>query len=116
MEDRILVSTKKVLGLTEDYTAFDQDVIIHINAAFSVLTQLGVGPVVGFMIEDETSVWSDYLTDIIKLNMVRTYIFLKVRMLFDPPQTSFLINAINEQISEYEGRISIQRELETWTQ
>lgn len=113
MEDRILTSTKKVLGIPEDYDAFDQDVLIHINAAFSVLSQLGVGPD-GFMIEDDSATWPDYLQDTIKLNMVRTFVYLKVRMLFDPPTTSFLIEALNKQIAEYEWRISEQREVELW--
>lgn len=114
MEDRILTSTKKVLGVPEDYTAFDLDIIIHINAAFSVLNQLGVGPEEGFMIEDDDAVWSDYLIDPIKLNMVRTFVFLKVKIVFDPPTTSFLIEALNKQIAEYEWRIKEQREVELW--
>lgn len=112
MEDRILTSTKKVLGIPEDYTAFDLDIITHINAAFSVLSQLGVG---GFVIEDDTAVWSDYLTDNTKLNMVKTYIYLKTRLVFDPPATSFLLEALNKQIAEYETRISYERESESWT-
>lgn len=115
MEDRILTSTKKVLGVPEDYTAFDLDIVQHINAAFSVLTQLGVGPSEGFVIEDDTAVWSDYITENITLSMVKTYIYLKTRILFDPPATSFLIEALNRQIEEYEQRISYQREDASWT-
>ena len=115
MEDRILASTKKVLGVPEDYTAFDLDIMTHINAAFSVLTQLGVGPAEGFMIEDEDAIWSDFITENTSLNMVKTYIYLKTRILFDPPTTSFLIEALNNQIAEYEQRISYQREGESWT-
>ena len=115
MEDRILASTKKVLGVPEDYTAFDLDIMTHINAAFSVLTQLGVGPTTGFMIEDEDAVWFDFITEGIKLNMVKTYIYLKARILFDPPTTSFLIEALNKQVAEYEQRISYLREDELWT-
>lgn len=115
MEDRILASTKKVLSIPEDYTAFDLDIMTHVNAAFSVLTQLGVGPAEGFMIEDEDAVWTDFITDNISLNMVKTYIYLKTRILFDPPTTSFLIEALNNQVSEYETRISYQREGESWT-
>lgn len=115
MEDRILASTKKVLGVPEDYTAFDLDIMTHINAAFSVLTQLGVGPAEGFFIDGEDPVWSDFITDPITLNMVKTYVYLKTRILFDPPTTSFLIEALNKQIAEYETRISYQREDESWT-
>lgn len=115
MEDRILASTKKVLGVPEDYTAFDLDIMTHINAAFSVLTQLGVGPAVGFFIEDEAPVWTDFIDENVTLNMVKTYIYLKARILFDPPTTSYLIEALNKQIAEYEARISYEREGESWT-
>lgn len=114
MEDRILVSTKKILGLPEEYTAFDLDVITHINAAFSVLTQLGVGPAEGYMIEDDEALWTEFITEPIKANMIKTYVYLKVRSLFDPPTTSFLIEAVNKQIAELESRISAQREEELW--
>lgn len=115
MEDRILASTKKVLGVPEDYTAFDLDIMTHINTAFSVLTQIGVGPAEGFFIEDGDAVWSDFITDNITLNMVKTYVYLKSRILFDPPTTSFLIEALNKQIAEYETRISYRREDASWT-
>ena len=115
MEDRILASTKKVLGVPEDYTAFDLDIMMYINSAFSVLTQIGVGPAEGFFLVDENAVWSDFITEDIKLNMVKTYVYLKTRILFDPPTTSFLIEALNKQLAEYEARISYQREDESWT-
>ena len=115
MEDRILVSTKKGLGIPEDYTAFDIDVMNHINAAFSVLNQLGVGPSEGFMIESSNDSWMDFTEDNVMLNMVKTYVYLKTKILFDPPATSFLIEAMNEQLAEYEQRISYQREGESWT-
>lgn len=110
MEPSILTSTKKILGLSEDYTAFDLDVITHINTAFSVLNQLGIGPALGFAIEDKSAVWSDLALPQNQLSMVRTYIYLKVRMLFDPPNTSFLIEAMNNQIQEHEWRLSTFRE------
>lgn len=112
MEESILKSTKKILGLDADYIAFDLDVITHINAAFSILDQLGVGPEGGFFIEDETALWSDYLLPPNQMNLVKTYIYLKVRVLFDPPATSFLISAANEQIKEYEWRLNVFREVE----
>lgn len=105
MEDSILVSTKKILGISNEYTVFDLDIITHINASFAVLSQLGVGSTEWFMIEDETSLWSDFLPNGNVLNMAKTYIFLKTRMLFDPPSTSFLIEATKNQINEYEWRI-----------
>lgn len=110
MEESILKSTKKILGLAENYTAFDLDVITHINGAFSILEQLGVGPPDGYMIEDYRDEWEDYDAPQNQLNLIKTYIFLKVRMLFDPPTTSFLIEAMNNQISEYEWRLNTYRE------
>lgn len=110
MEPSILISTKKILGVAESYRAFDLDVLTHINAAFSVLSQLGVGPVDGFFIEDEAAVWADFVVPVNQVALVRTYIFLKVRMLFDPPTTSFLLDATKSQIEELEWRLNIFRE------
>lgn len=112
MEQSILKSTKKILGLAEDYTPFDLDVITHINAAFSILDQLGVGPSGGFMIEDDSTVWGDYVVPPNQLHLVKTYIYLKVRFLFDPPATSYLITATENQIKEYEWRLNVFREWE----
>jgi hypothetical protein len=110
MENSILISTKKVLGIADDYTAFDIDIIMHINSVFSMLTQMGVGPAEGFFIEDDTAEWGDYIANDNVYNMIRSYMFLKVRMLFDPPSTSFLVTAMEKQIGEYEWRISTHRE------
>jgi hypothetical protein len=110
MEQSILISTKKILGLSDDYTVFDLDIITNINAAFSVISQLGVGTETGFYIDDSSDLWTDFIPNSNILSMVKTYVFLKVRMLFDPPTTSFLITAMNEQIKEYEWRISTLRE------
>lgn len=114
MENSILTSTKKILGLAEDYTAFDLDVITHINTAFSTLTQLGIGPAEGFMIEDETAIWTDFIIGDIQFNNVRSYVFLRVRQLFDPPATSYLITAVNEQVKELEWRMNVHREETGW--
>jgi len=115
MEQSILISTKKILGLTEDYTVFDQDIITHINTAFSTLTQLGVGPSAGFMIEDESSEWDEFITiEDNNYNSVRSYVYLRVRMLFDPPTTSYLIDAMERQIQELEWRLSVYREGNEW--
>lgn len=110
MEESILNSTKKILGLDANYTAFDVDVITHINAAFSILSQLGVGPEGGFSIEDSTIEWGDYVVPADQLHLVKTYVYLKVRILFDPPATSYLIQAANDQIKEYEWRLNVFRE------
>lgn len=115
MTDSILDSVKKVLNLADDYTAFDQDVIMHINAALSTLNQLGVGPQSGFMIEDKTAVWFDFLEGDLRLNNVKTYVYLRVRMLFDPPTIGYLVGAMQDQIKELEWRISAQRESVAWT-
>ena len=90
-----------------DYTNFDDDIIIHINTAFAMLNQLGVGPKGGFMIVDENSGWEDYTTEK-NLNMVKTYIYLKVRLLFDPPTSTALIESINRTLSEIEWRIFLE--------
>lgn len=112
MEDSILTSTKKILGLAEDYTAFDLDVITHINAAFSILAQLGVGPWAGVFIDSADYFWSDLEIPDNQRMLVKTYVYLKVRMLFDPPTTSFLIDAMDKQIKEYEWRLNVFREWE----
>lgn len=114
MTDSILDSTKKTLNLASDYTAFDQDIILHINSVFSTLNQLGVGPAAGFMIADKVPVWSDFLEGDPRLNNVKTYMYLRVRMLFDPPTLGYLIDAMKAQITELEWRINVQRESIAW--
>jgi hypothetical protein len=115
--DSILSSVKKVLGIAEDYTIFDLDIILHINSALATLTQLGIGPEDGFMIEDSSTTWDQFLVDSgnrIKLNNVKTYICLRVRLWFDPPQTSFMNEAFERQLSELEWRINVTRESTDW--
>jgi len=114
MEESILTSIKKVLGLAADYTEFDEDVLLHINSVFSTLAQLGVGPVGGFMIEDDTSTWDEFIGEDLEYNAVKTYVCLRVRLLFDPPTTSYLIDAINNQIKELEWRLNVKREETGW--
>jgi hypothetical protein len=117
METSILTSTKKVLGIAQDYTVFDSDLVMHINSIFGILCQLGVGPVEGFMIEDDTNTWDEYDVPQNQMNLVKTYIFLRVRLLFDPPTTSFLIGAVDNQIREYEWRLNMFREEDIpWTE
>ena len=110
--ESILVSIKKLLGIDSSYTHFDQDIIMHINSVLMVLTQLGAGPVDGFMIEDDTSTWYNFLPDAstAKLEAVKSYMYLKVRLLFDPPLSSSVIDSINRQISEFEWRLNVAAE------
>ncbi len=104
--DSILTSIKKLLGITAEYDHFDPDIILHINTVFGILTQLGVGPANGFSITNEYGVWSDFLQDDPRLEMVKSFMHLKVRLLFDPPQSSALIQAMEKQAAELEWRIS----------
>jgi hypothetical protein len=111
----VLTNVKKLVGLAEADTSFDLDIVTHINSIFSVLTQLGIGPADGFMIEDATPTWEDFLGgDSKTLNAVKTYMYLRVRLLFDPPSTSFVIESLNKQIEELEVRMSIVREGDSW--
>lgn len=104
----ILNSIKKRLGISEEYEHFDDDIIMDINSVFSILTQMGVGPSTGFIISDQDAEWTDFMKDMIKLEFVKTYVYLKVRLMFDPPQSSAVTESINRQISELEWRIFIQ--------
>ena len=105
--ESILTSIKKMLGIAEEYEHFDQDIIIHINSTFMGLTQMGVGPANGFSIEDDTSLWTDFVRDTNKIQAVKSYMFLKVRLLFDPPTSSSVIESYNRMISEYEWRLNV---------
>ena len=105
--ESILTSVKKMLGIAEEYEHFDPDIVMHINSAFSVLTQLGVGPSSGFAIRDKSSVWEDFIGSDLRLEMVKSYMHLKVRLLFDPPMSSALLSAMERQISEYEWRLNV---------
>lgn len=106
--ESILTSIKKVLGIYEDDTSFDVDIVMHINTVFMILRQMGIGPSKGFSIYDASTTWDDYLSDISLLESVRTYIALKVRLVFDPPASSALIEAINRTVSELEWRLNVQ--------
>ena len=108
--ESILNSIKKMLGITEEYKNFDPDIIMHINTVFMTLNQLGVGPAEGYRIEDDLATWHDYIKDEQNLDGVKTYIYLKVRLLFDPPLNSAVINAIQQSINEFEWRLNIQVE------
>ena len=107
--DSILTSIKKLLGISEDYTQFDDDIIMHINTVFLNLTQLGVGPETGFSIEDDSAEWSDFI-DIesnAQLHAIKTYMYLRVKLLFDPPLSSAVIDSTNRMISELEWRLNV---------
>lgn len=110
----ILTSTKKVLGIEEGYEAFDEDILMHINSVFSTLNQLGIGPSDGFEVEDKDATWDSFLGDDLRLKSVKSYTYLRVRLMFDPPATSFAINAMQEQIKELEWRINTLREGDSW--
>lgn len=107
--DSILTSVKKKLGIQEDYTHFDEDIIMDINSTFLILNQLGVGPEEPFTIEDDIAEWSDFIYNG-KIDLVRSYVYLRVRLLFDPPASSFLLDSINKQIAEFEFRMNVQAE------
>lgn len=108
--DSILTSVKKMLGIAEEYEHFDADLLMHINSVFSILHQLGVGPADGFMIEDKSSIWSDFISDESKYMLAKSYMFLKVKLLFDPPLSSAVLECYKTQISEYEWRLNITAE------
>ncbi len=110
MSDSILTTVKKLVGIDESYDAFDLDIITHINSALSTLDQLGIGPEEGFMIEDDSATWGDFLGDDNRLNSVKSLIGLKVRVVFDPPATSFTLDAFNKQIEELQWRLNVYRE------
>ena len=110
--ESILTSIKKMLGITEDYEHFDADLIMHINSVFLILTQLGVGPSEGFSIKDKTDVWSDFIPNDHKLESVKSYIYMKAKLLFDPHLSSTVMESMNRMISEFEWRLNVQAETE----
>lgn len=112
MADSVLTSTKKALGLAEDYPAFDPEIIMHINSVFSTLYQLGFGPKDGFLVEDKEQTWEEFIGERKNVASLKSYMYLKVRLLFDPPATSFAITAAQDQIKEFEFRLNVQREEE----
>lgn len=114
MINSILLSTKDKLGLAEDYTVFDNQVIDYINAALATVTDLGIGPPSGYAIVDENDEWDDLLVGDKRLNPVKSYIFLRTRLLFDPPTTSYAVEAFERQVKEAEWRLNVKREEETW--
>lgn len=110
MSNSILADTKKALGLAPDYTPFDADIILHINAVLSDLNQLGIGPDLGFEILDDTATWTEFLADDLRLNGVKSYLYLRVKMLFDPPNVGYVLTSLEKMIEKAEWRINMARE------
>ena len=110
MEDKqsILTSIKKLLGIEANYTHFDTDIIIHINTVLMVLTQLGVGPQDGFFIEDDKATWEDFIPGMVPFEGVKTYMYQKVKLIFDPPLSSAVIDAMQRSIDQFEWRLQVQ--------
>jgi hypothetical protein len=122
MEQSILTSTKKVLNIAPDDPSFDDDIITHINTAFSNLNDMGVGPISGFVIESADEEWASYFPNEddpmklkVQLSKVKTVVFLRVRLLFDPPTVAFVLDAAKEQLREAEWRLNVNREDVEWT-
>lgn len=106
--ESILTSIKKLLGIAEEYEHFDNDIIMHINSVFMILTQLGVGPSKGFVITDSSASWDDFLPEGgEKLQAVKTYMYMKVRLMFDPPNSSAVMESMNRMVSEFEWRLNV---------
>lgn len=108
--ESILTSIKKMLGITEEYQHFDADLIMHINSVLSILTQLGVGPSEGFFIEDDSATWYDFIPANTNFEMVKTYVHLRVKVIFDPPASSVVMASMERMINEFEWRINILAE------
>lgn len=106
--ESILTSIKKVLGIYEADTSFDVDIIMHINTVLMILRQMGIGPSEGFSVINSYNTWDDYLSDSSLIEAVKTYVALKVRLIFDPPASSAIIEAMNRTISELEWRLNVQ--------
>lgn len=108
--ESILTSIKKLLGITEEYAHFDADIIMHINSAFMTLNQLGVGPEEGFTIVDDEKTWADFIGDSTKFEAVKIYVYLQVKMVFDPPTSAFVMDAIKHKSDELAWRLNVQAE------
>ena len=111
MDESILMSVKKLLGPSSENTDFDVDILIHINSVMSILQQLGIGPKEGFYVEDANTTWHDFLgEDSLHLTMVRSYMAAKVKILFDPPVSSAVMDSLNRVCSEFEWRANVAAE------
>ena len=110
MTTSILADTKKALGLAPEYTPFDPEIIMHINSVLADLNQLGVGPDIGLAIVDETNLWTELLASDARMNHVKSYIFMRVKMLFDPPTLGYVLTSMEKMIEKAEWRINAARE------
>jgi hypothetical protein len=111
MEDSILNGVKKSIGIMPEYDVFDDSLIMHINSVFMILAQMGVGPSKGFRIEDDTDKWSDFLSnDDENYESIKSYVCMKVRLLFDPPSSSTHMDCIKQLVSEFEWRLNFEAE------
>ena len=108
--ESILTSIKKLLGIAEEETHFDQDLIMHINSVFMILYELGVGPSNGYSLKDGTEKWGDFISDDENLEGIKTYVYMKVKTIFDPPLNSAVLASMKELISEFEWRINNEAE------
>lgn len=108
IKDSILNSEKKLLGIDKEYHVFDDDLIIHINTIFGTLHQLGVGPSEQFIIKDENDFWEDFSTEGTLIHEVKTYMYLNLRLLFDPPANSFVYSGMKQQADEYTWRLAVK--------
>ena len=108
--ESILTSIKKLLGIDEEYEHFDIDIVMHINSTFMILNQLGVGPKKGYAIIDKEQTWTDFLGNREDLEAVKSYVYQKVRLIFDPPQMGYLVDAIKKSCEEFEWRINVEVE------
>ena len=111
-KESILNSIKKLLGIAPDYTQFDTDLILHINSVFMILHQLGIGPTDGFRISGNEETWDDYISEDDNLDAIKTYMHLKVKVVFDPPLNTSVMESHKQLISELEWRLNVQREEE----
>lgn len=107
--ESILDSIKQLLGISADDTNFDKDLILHINGALMIVNQLGVGPDDGYSITGKSNTWAEFMLGRSDRGLVQNAVYLRVRLIFDPPQNSFLVSAIEKQIQEYDWRISINQ-------
>lgn len=105
--ESILTSIKKMLGIVEEDTVFDPDIIMHINSVFLILNQLGVGPKEYFHIEDDVSTWNDFIPESQDVDLVKSYMYLRVKLLFDPPASSTVMQSMNDSIKEFEWRLNV---------
>lgn len=108
--ESILVSIKKLLGIHADDTSFDPDIIMHINSVFMILRQLGVGPEEGFSIEGEDALWSDFMDSPSAIEGVKSYMYMKVRLLFDPPTSASMFDSMTRLVTEFEWRLNVAGE------